>query len=72
MKRSLGREKSESERLVLDRRDQPARLRSESLVPAKGSPPPPFIVLRRGGVHEWEHESRRFSLKLRGYSGWIL
>ena len=56
MKRSLGRGKSESERPVLD---QPA--------PAKGSPSPPFIVVRRGGVHEWEHGSRRFPLN-HGYS----
>ena len=54
MEHSLGREKPESERPVLDQRDQPA--------PAKGSPPPPFIVVRRGGVHEWEHGSRRFPL----------
>ena len=58
MKRSLGREKSESERPVLDQRDQPA--------PAKGSPPPPFIVVRRGGVHEWRHGSRRLPLNCGG------
>ena len=29
-------------------------------VPSKGSPPPPFIVTRRRGVHEWGRGSRRF------------
>src|SRR6185437_7459997 len=29
-------------------------------VPSKGSLPPPFIVTRRGGVHEWGRGSRRF------------
>ena len=29
-------------------------------VPSKGGPPPPFIVTRRGGAHEWGHGSRRF------------
>ena len=29
-------------------------------VPSKGSPPPPFIVTRRGGAHEWGRGSRRF------------
>ena len=59
MECSFGREKSESQRPVLYQRDQPT--------PAKGSPPPPFIVVRRGGVHEWEHGSRRFPLN-HGYS----
>ena len=27
---------------------------------SKGSPPPPFIVTRRGGAHEWGRGSRRF------------
>ena len=58
MERSLGREKPESERPVLDQRDQPA--------PAKESPPSPFIVVSRGGVHEWEHRSRRFPLNRGG------
>ena len=29
-------------------------------VPSKGGPPPPFIVTRRGGAHEWGRGSRRF------------
>ena len=31
-----------------------------SASPCKGSPPPPFIVTRRGGAHEWGRGSRRF------------
>ena len=58
MGRPLGRKKPESEGEQRDQRDQPA--------PAKGSPPPPFIVIRRGGVHEWEYGSRRFPLKRGG------
>ena len=30
------------------------------------SPPPPFIVIRKGGVHEWGHGSRRFPLNRGG------
>ena len=41
-----------------DLRDQPLSLR--------GNPPPPFIVIRRGGVHEWEHGSHRFPLNRGG------
>ena len=60
MKRSLGREKSESERPVLDQRDQPAPKNRE---PARSANlPPPFIVIRKGGAHEWGHGSRRSPL----------
>jgi len=31
-----------------------------SIVPSKGGPPPPFIVTRRGGTHEWGRGSRHF------------
>ena len=58
MGRPLGRKNPESEGEQRDQRDQPA--------PAKGSPPPPFIVIRRGGIHEWGHVSRRFPLNRGG------
>ena len=32
----------------------------ESQSPSTGSPPPPFIVTRRGGAHEWGRGSRCF------------
>ena len=35
-------------------------------IPRSASPPPPFIVIRKGGVHEWGHGSRRFPLNRRG------
>ena len=54
--RPLGREKPESQRPT----------RPERPAPAQGSPPPPFIVIRRGGIHEWEHGSRRFPLNRGG------
>ena len=34
--------------------------------PAKGSPPSPFIVVRRGGAHEWGVYKSSFSLESRG------
>ena len=61
--RLLGGEKPESERPVLDQRDQPApsepRARSASL-------PPPFIVVRKGGAHERGHGSRCYPINRGG------
>ena len=59
----LGRKEPESEGEQRDQRDQPAQ---KAEIPRSASPPPPFIVIRKGGVHEWGHGSRRFPLNRGG------